>query len=322
MDAAARVLHEIRLRRSFMKKRPPRRRRLPRQLPPNAIILTYRGALLALVFEAEQLLRLALLKQLPAILDEARRERGDSGGDWRGVVRTRGELAAAVGSNPAASLRFDAAGKKVSEAMDALRREMLRRHPAQELEDLAGRVGRRTSDFQKEQLHRQLRAAVGVDVLAAEPNLRPHVENFVEENVALIKSLPSKLFDEVEQRVLAGVRAGTRHEELAQEIATRFEVSESRAELVARDQVLTFYGKLNETRQKALGVDGYIWSCSMDERVRGRPDGKYPNSEHNHWAREGRRYLWSEPPADGHPGTPVNCRCVAAPDLEDMLNNL
>jgi SPP1 gp7 family putative phage head morphogenesis protein len=269
-----------------MQRRPPLRRRLPRQIPPNAIIIAYRAALLAMLKDARELVRRLFLPKLPGLLEEAKRERGDS-------------------------LRMDAAGKRAKELAQQLRLSFMDAHPARELEALADRVGRRISSHQKEQLQRQLRAAVGVDVVAAEPNLAGPIDNFVQENVSLITSIPMRYFDEVEQRTQAAIRTGTRHEDLAEELGERFGVAESRAELIARDQTLSFYARLNETRQKAVGLDGYIWRTAKDERVR-----PY------HAEREGERFSWDDPPEGGHAGTEVNCRCWAEPDVEALIESL
>lgn len=282
--ATARVLQEIRVRRALLKRR-PRRRRLPRQLPPNAVILAYRAELLLLVRDAQRLVRERLLPLLPSILEEARRERGDS-------------------------LRLDASGRRVRDAMAEVVREFGLRHAGDELEQLARRMGERTSRYQREQLARQVRAAVGVDVLQAEPTLAPHLDNFVQQNVALIRTLPSTLFDQVEARVQSGVTLGLRHEDLAEEIEGRFEVSESRAELIARDQTLKFYGSLNELRQKALGIGRYVWRTAQDERV--RPE---------HAEREGRIYEWADDSLE-IPGEAVNCRCFGEPLVDELLESL
>ena len=66
-------------------------------------------------------------------------------------------------------------------------------------------------------------------------------------------------------------------------------------------------GNLTELRQTSIGVTDYVWSTSGDERV--RPE---------HAARNGKVYKWSEPPAGGHPGEDIQCRCRAIPVLDDL----
>lgn len=180
-----------------------------------------------------------------------------------------------------------------------------------DMRGLARRVGQDTSEFQKAQLQRQLRAAVRVEVPLRDRTLGPKLEVFVEDNVRLIKSIPSRYFDEVEGLVLDAVGKGQRWETLAGLLEERFDVSESRAKLIARDQVGKFYGQLARARQTELGVKSYTWRTMRDERVRDE-----------HAEREGEQFDWKSPPEDGHPGEPVNCRCYAEPDLEALLEDL
>lgn len=180
-----------------------------------------------------------------------------------------------------------------------------------DLEDLADFAARRTNDFQKNQFDRQVRTALGVDVFRHEPQLRPLVQNFVSENVALIKSLPTQYFSEIERIVTANVTSGVRHEQIAQALEERFKIADSRAKLIARDQVGKFYGQLSQTRQEALGVSRYIWRTVRDNRVRDE-----------HRVREGLAFSWDKPPPDGIPGQAINCRCFAEPILSDIVDDL
>lgn len=94
--------------------------------------------------------------------------------------------------------------------------------------------------------------------------------------------------------------------ELKDRLLERGSVSESRAELIARDQTLKLNAALNETRQVNAGVERYVWSTSKDERVRA-----------SHAELDGEEFSWSDPPLiDGeplNPGEDFQCRCVAIP---------
>ena len=95
---------------------------------------------------------------------------------------------------------------------------------------------------------------------------------------------------------------GMRVEELQRKLEERGDISESRAELVARDQTLKLNGAITQIRQENAGIDAYTWSTSLDERVR-----------EEHVALEGQTFSWASPPAVGHPGEDYQCRCVAIP---------
>lgn len=206
------------------------------------------------------------------------------------------------------SVRFDS--PKQAQAIIA---GMKRRAAGTEvqLEERIREFGRRTSTYQKSQLQKQIRAQLSVEVPLRDAGVGQKLADWTTENVALIKSLPSETFDRIERIVLSGINDGRRWEEIAGDIEKRFDVARSRAALIARDQVGKFYGAVNRARQNELGITHFRWRTSQDERV--RPE---------HAAREGKRFSWDDPPEDGTPGQPINCRCTAEPDLAPLLDDL
>ena len=169
-------------------------------------------------------------------------------------------------------------------------------------------VAEETEKFQATQLNKQMRSAVGVDVVGSEPWLERAIDEFTAENVALIRSIPTRFFDDLETHLKREIADGARWEELAGIVEERYSVSQSRADLIARDQVGKFYGDLNRVRQGDLGITGFLWRTMRDNRVR-----------EEHEERDGERYDWKSPPDGETPGEPVLCRCYADPDLAGVL---
>lgn len=168
-----------------------------------------------------------------------------------------------------------------------------------------------TQQFNKTQRNKVVHAAIGVDVFTAEPWLAPAMDAAVAGNVSLITRMEENVIGEIGELVSRAGRGGVRAEDLAEQILKRFDVSESRAQLIARDQVSKFNGELTAIRQRQLGVSKYTWRTSMDERVR----------ETHH--KEGNVYAWNDPPEDtGHPGEDIQCRCYAEPYFDDLLEGL
>lgn len=180
-----------------------------------------------------------------------------------------------------------------------------RRFPMATLERLGQRIARATSEHQRREWTRQVRAAIGVDPLLSEPWLLPEIEAFGRENANLITKMAQETIDKIQTHVTAATLAGDRHETLAKVLRERVGVSESRAKLIARDQVLSFTADLAATRQQAAGVTEYIWRTANDNRVRS-----------THESRNGQRFRWDSPPPGGHPGTEVLCRCYAEPVID------
>lgn len=148
--------------------------------------------------------------------------------------------------------------------------------------------------------------SLGVAVFA-DPDLTASRDAFREENLELITSLAADKVQRVE-RVLVE-NAGARVEEIAARIRDTTGATESRAALIARDQVLKASGQVTQARHQAAGVREYIWRTSRDERVRDR-----------HRALDGTRHPYTSPPVvdprtgrRAHPGGDYQCRCTAEP---------
>lgn len=259
------------------------RRPLPKPQQPDAIRLAYAGALLPYVQKAHALVERELVPYLPHLLDDIARRQD--------------------------SERFDVS--RVASIVGKVARQAATLLEPKQLWWVAHHYGERTDDFQKDQFRAAVRAGLGVDLGLLEPNLTSTLANFVTDNVALIKSLPTQYVADVEKHVMLAAKSGERWESLAKTLEERNGIAENRARLIARDQVGKFYGQVNQERQKALGVTGYVWRCVQDERVRDE-----------HEERDGEHFEWSEPPEDGHPGEPVLCRCWPEPDFSDLVEGL
>lgn len=265
--------------------RKTRRKHRPKPLQPKTLELSYFRAIRAVNKLAWTLVKERVLPLLPEL----------------------------VADNDAISGRTDAKltpQQKLTRLMDRVSLAAYRALPNDRLEAISRTIAKAVSEFQKRQLARQLGQELGI---AVDRGINDRIRRFVGENVSLIKSQPQAIFDDVEKNIINGMRAGLRHEEIADNLIERAGVSESRAALIARDQVLKFNGELNQVRQKNLGISKYVWNTVGDERVR-----------EEHAARDGQIFSWDDPPGDpsdpadaGHPGDSINCRCFAEPILPD-----
>lgn len=163
---------------------------------------------------------------------------------------------------------------------------------------------KKVAGFNKQQFHKIIRNAYEVDIFIDEPWLLDLAKVWEAENVALIKSIPSQALNRMHDKVVASVRRGGLVKDLRDELVAEFGIAKNRAELIANDQIGKLNGQLTEQRQRQIGVKDYDWRGVLDERERDE-----------HKAREGKTYSWDAPPADGHPGQPIRCRCRAEPRL-------
>lgn len=278
------------------------RRHRPRPLPkprtPVAIQSAFFAVLRAQVRAAGALIRARLFPALPGLVAQAGR-RGDAGG-----------------------LRADAWQDDLGDLVDGIAEDLFATGTNDRVAAAARDTGKRISAKQRDDLRRQFAAQFGFDPLTLpEPWLAKAIDGFARENVDLITTVEEDLLGQVRSSVTNGVRIGRRHEDIAKDLEDRLGVSESRAALIARDQVLKFQGDLNRTRQQALGLARYTWRTAGDDRVRDE-----------HHALNRKVCSWTDPPLavrvkggglePGHPGDAVNCRCTAEPVLDDLFEEL
>jgi SPP1 gp7 family putative phage head morphogenesis protein len=171
-------------------------------------------------------------------------------------------------------------------------------------------IGRQIAAFNKVQFEKMTHSAFGIDIFVDEPWLQDQLKLFSSQNAQLITSIPEQELDRVSQDVERGLQQGLRFTDIAQTIQKSFGITHRRATLIARDQTQKLNASLTRLRQEEVGVEEYIWQTSNDERV--RP---------THRANEGKKFRWdTPPPITGHVGHDINCRCVARPVLDKLLN--
>lgn len=189
------------------------------------------------------------------------------------------------------------------------------------VDTIAGRVDKHNAA--------EFKRVIGIDAKQLGTSSNALLDNFRKENVDLISSIPEQSLLEVDELLDELWSQGARVETLAEQILKRFNVSESRADLIARDQTLKLNSNLAQSRQEAAGITEYIWTTAGDERVRGNPSGLYPNpsatgkTRPDHFHLDGQRFSYAEPPvvdeSSGRraaPGQDYQCRCVAAPVVD------
>jgi SPP1 gp7 family putative phage head morphogenesis protein len=169
---------------------------------------------------------------------------------------------------------------------------------------LAALAAQRSKESVDASLAAAIRDSVKIDISGAlgSGSIGQVMEKAMVQNVELITSIPDQYLNKVRQTVFEGVGKGERYEIVAERIQHVADVTESRAKLIARDQVSKMNGSFNEARQTSIGIDKYVWSTSHDERVRD-----------SHSENDGKVFSWSDPPETGHPGEDIQCRCVALP---------
>lgn len=140
------------------------------------------------------------------------------------------------------------------------------------------------------------------------------MQQIVQQQVALITSLPIQAAERVHKLTIEAMVGGTRAEETAAEIMKTGKVTESRAMLIARTETTRTATAMTEARAVHIGSEGYFWRTSGDADV--RPEHRKLN---------GKFIRWSDPPVAGsngeraHAGSIYNCRCYPEPVIPDQV---
>lgn len=208
-------------------------------------------------------------------------------------------------------------------------------------------------DFSEKQFKKATKSFLGFEYVtdtAWWDNVR---EAWASENYNLIKSLSEDYIGKVNEVVFRGVRQGLSYREIIKEMRETYEKAygprkdgkASRLELLVRDQIGKLNGEITKQRMQEVGGDFYIWNTAFDERVRGRPGGKFPKALPSHWAMEGKICRWDDNSLYAEegdvnnkgelnwkvreanmpiaiPGSEILCRCTAAIYWNQILSEI
>lgn len=127
-------------------------------------------------------------------------------------------------------------------------------------------------------------------------NFQRSVKGWTEDEIKKLRGI-------VQDHATKGLRA----ESLIKKIKRRFDVSQSRAKFIARQETRLVMSKFRETRYQDAGTKGYVWKT-----VLGTP--AHPVRP-LHAKLDGKFFKWDNPPVTNvngnrnHPGEDFNCRC-------------
>ncbi len=138
------------------------------------------------------------------------------------------------------------------------------------------------------------------------------VDLFMSEQVKLIQDIPLGAARRIQNLAENAVITGERPESLIEKIMHTGQVTRSRAQLIARTTIASTATALTKIRSEHVGSTHYTWRTCGDGDVR---------ESHKHM--NGKVIAWSaepevEPGKFYHAGCFPNCRCWAAPILDQI----
>lgn len=137
------------------------------------------------------------------------------------------------------------------------------------------------------------------------PAMRDALNATIEENIALIRSIPEKYLTQVQGIVMRSYAAGRDLETMVKEIKAQTGVADRRAVIIARDQANKANAVVNRARSLELGLTKAKWMHSNA--------GKEPRK--SHVRANGKEFDIAQGCLiDGEyiqPGEKINCRCTS-----------
>lgn len=272
---------------------------MPRQRQPDLIRKAYYDAIVRHAVVPARAAAKVVQAEVLRLLTDQRRAEGKTDSERIKVLQDAG------GRDETAKELIRRAGRR---ALDQL-------HP-KALEAIAAQFGKRTTDFQREQLDKQVRQAIGVPLASIEKPIRDLVPTFAKANTELIRTVPERYFDRMAKDVQEAFATGMHPSTLAERFEELDDMAENDARRLARDQIGKLNAAVNQERQESLGITSYIWRTDRDARVRD-----------NHAELDGEQFDWDDPPMgggtdedeEGNPGEGIMCRCYADPVLDDIV---
>jgi len=136
-------------------------------------------------------------------------------------------------------------------------------------------------------------------------SLMPYIKNFSADTI-------QELRETVEENALTGYRFDT----LIKRVQSRYDVSKSKAEFLARTETARYTSLHRRARFEESGITQYIWRTAGDARVR-----------EDHKKLNGKVFSYKHPPIidertgeHGNPGMTYNCRCSDEPIIPSYEN--
>jgi SPP1 gp7 family putative phage head morphogenesis protein len=220
----------------------------------------------------------------------------------------------------------------------------LKKKKKEEKESIKGKLstlGLLVFAFNRKQFDKVITQSLGIEHFNYENWQNSFLNAWTNRNVNLIKGLTEEYRKKIMDTIIDNYQKGVRLEELKDNLRKINKTfSETRINLIAKDQISKINGQLAMQRQKDAGIDTYWWRDSRDERVRGNPSGKYPKAKPSHWVMNGKLCRWDDPTVysddmgktwksrasiggvELHPQQDYQCRCFAEPNFEPLVNEV
>lgn len=185
---------------------------------------------------------------------------------------------------------------------------------------LAERMIKSTLKISKNNLHsslEQLTGGLSLKTGIVSKGLENVAKASIEENVALIKSIPQEYFKNVTGAVMRSITTGRGIADLIPEIQKYDGQTKRRGRNLALDQTRKAYNSINAQKMQSLNIKQFAWIHSGGGQTPRKSHQKIDGvifSFENLYAEQAKLGV---PESDrGIPGNAINCRCVMQPVID------
>jgi SPP1 gp7 family putative phage head morphogenesis protein len=171
-------------------------------------------------------------------------------------------------------------------------------------DQMAGRIFGAEAERHTERFAASVRSAIGINMahVISTNDLADALSLAAARNAGLIRDLAEAQVNRVSRATMDALARGKTVKQFTADLTREFSFGDKRAALIARNEIGSLNAEMTKLRQEQAGITKYRWSSSQDERTRPL-----------HASLDGTVHEWAKPgPAEdgGHPGSPINCRCV------------
>lgn len=157
---------------------------------------------------------------------------------------------------------------------------------------------------------KELSGGLSLNTSLVPADMRPVLSATVTENVNLIRSIPQRYLNGVQQAVMRSITTGQGLKDLVPYLQKERGVTLRRARIIAEDQNRKAFSNISRIRMEKLGVQQFEWLHSRASLE--------PRKLHLHY--NGLIFDFSDPPIieektgeRGFPGQAINCKCRMRP---------
>jgi len=209
-----------------------------------------------------------------------------------------------------------------------------------EFTDVVRRISNFVKRYNEEEVAAYMKELTGVPFYGSAEWWAGIQKIWIGDAVTRVAGTIAVYYDDVRAMILDAIHNEESYESIVARIMKMDAgISEAKANFLARDLTGKLNGTIERQLQTDLGMGEYFWQTAADERVRGKPGGKYPNAMPSHWAMDSVICSWANPaicsfdygktwvprPAIAptlHPGMDWQCRCRGTPFSLELLKTL